>query len=786
MLIYHTPNGILCKQPLLRAQHMKNHVSPRRHSALKPCALAALLSLAAAPLAHAADSLANHLPKDSLAVAEWAGADALKTQYAGSNLQGVVDSTNLPSLLLKQITNAPIPYREGKGLSDQEQAILAAMWKYQGAIAILPVDFTAFANGGDIAPRAVYIINAENNGNARTLVTQLSETLADLKKQHPEMPPISIHPIVPPPQANSDTTPLVAILVGTLTPEELSAVDSRNASFAATDTYTKAAANFRKDAALNVLIDAPQILAAIEEGIAKDSDLTDAQRALAKNLIDPLGVRSLTTITYSAGFDGKEWSEKTLVGMTKDRHGLLSLVDFKPLTPDILKCIPKDTPSLNIVRLDLDRAFKDFHAIMEKSNPDDLKDFDQGVADMNQRLGFDLEKDLLAPLGDTWSVYRLGAAGDQNASFALINPLRDAKTFSPTIDKVATLGGAFLKVTNETVGDAKVWTIENPQLPISLAIADDKFIISSRLELDDVIAQLKAKSSLLDRPDFITLQKSLPQVPPQSLDFVDLKAVYAQSAAGLKELANEAAGQGIEIPPEAIPEPEKIAAFLTPGMSLTWQDDAGFHLEGKSAFPGAGILSLQQASLAPVVVLGAVTLYPSLISERQNAKMAAESSDERILLMGVMTYTSDTGNGKLPEDIAQLFPTLGGDASSLKSFVSPRSSTKPLEITPEQQSAANKDWKTIQKDLQQHCDFVLTATAIKMSDITNPSEFILIYPKPNVPNTGGTNIGFADGHVEVVSPTVLKSMVEQNNDARKALKLPPLKVDDNGHIIVAQ
>src|SRR5688572_1676395 len=60
-------------------------------------ALLLLISLAAAPLTRA-QPLADRLPADAILYVGWAGADKLGPAYAGSNLKGVLDASNLPEL----------------------------------------------------------------------------------------------------------------------------------------------------------------------------------------------------------------------------------------------------------------------------------------------------------------------------------------------------------------------------------------------------------------------------------------------------------------------------------------------------------------------------------------------------------------------------------------------------------------------------------------------------------------------------------------------------------------
>jgi len=706
-------------------------------------------------------TLAERMPGDAVAFAQWAGADALKGQYAGSNLQGIVDASSLPAVLEKQLTEMTIPGREKKGLSDQEHLLLGAVWKYPGAWSVLPMDGTPVAKGAEMVPRVVYLLDA--GADADAVAAAVTGELAELRKDSPEMPEVTVK--------KYDT--VVALVIGKLSAQEEGALSGGKDSLAKTEFFTKGSAEFRKDAAINVLVDGRKVIAAVEDAMAKDAAMADTDKAMAKKVIDVLGVRGLTTLSYSAGFEGKEWAEKTLIGMGKERKGVLTLVDVKPLEEAFLGAIPKDTASVNIWRLDLARAFKEFRAGMAEVDPAAAKDFDQQLKKANAGAGIDIEKDFLAPLGDVMALYRIGSAGDKQASFAFIHPLRDAKTMSETVDTLSTLAGALIKINNEEVAGAKVWTVENPQVPLSVAIAGERLVVCSRLELDDVLGQFKAKTSIVDRPEFAALRKALPQAGIQALDFVDMKAVYGQSEAGIKELAKSAGEQGLDLPEDAVPDVEAIGKFLTPGMSVAWTDEAGYHLEGRCAFPGAGIIGVQQASLAPVAVFGAATAFPSLMNARERANQTAEMANEHGIAQAAIVYSADNAD-KMPEHLAQL---VAGGMISPKSLVTKRSGTQPLVLTPEQQKAAEKDWHTIEKLVDEHCDFVYLG---KGTTNTIDSSVILIYTKPSLNLTGGLNATYFDAHSEFLRFGHVEEAFKATNDDRKKQKLPEIKMDEKG------
>ena len=112
-------------------------------------------------------------------------------------------------------------------------------------------------------------------------------------------------------------------------------------------------------------------------------------------------------------------------------------------------------------------------------------------------------------------------------------------------------------------------------------------------------------------------------------------------------------------------------------------------------------------------------------------------------------YTNDY-QGKTPPDFT---PLLKGDyLSNAKMLVSPTSGHKPPEI--------------IKGKLIGKIDYIFLAPSMRLADIPSPSQTIIAYEKPKINKNEGTNVLFADLHVEWLEMSRFNKLLK---DSQKAL-----------------
>ena len=111
-------------------------------------------------------------------------------------------------------------------------------------------------------------------------------------------------------------------------------------------------------------------------------------------MLDALGLNSLTSLSSVSGLDGEGWTSKSLLAMAGPPAGIFALTDGNPLSADSLAPIPKDATFALAGRLDLDRAYRGVSEIAGKIDPRVRLMMEQGLATVENHLGIDLSRDI--------------------------------------------------------------------------------------------------------------------------------------------------------------------------------------------------------------------------------------------------------------------------------------------------------------------------------------------------------------------------------------------------------
>src|SRR6202012_1038449 len=103
-----------------------------------------------------------------------------------------------------------------------------------------------------------------------------------------------------------------------------------------------------------------------------------------------LGLKGIKRAIWTEGFAGKDWSSQVFVAAPAPRNGLLgSLLNGKPLTEDLLKCIPENAAVAGAFHFDIAGLVDAIRTLASGIDPEIKKNVDQGFEQANQMLGMD-------------------------------------------------------------------------------------------------------------------------------------------------------------------------------------------------------------------------------------------------------------------------------------------------------------------------------------------------------------------------------------------------------------
>jgi hypothetical protein len=141
------------------------------------------------------------------------------------------------------------------------------------------------------------------------------------------------------------------------------------------------------------LIDAPQV---------KD----------AKAVVEMLGFDNAEALIYTLGLDAGGYVDKVLLALAGPPRGLVRLVSDRPLRPEDLTPIPRDAAFALAARVDLHQTLDVVLSSVERMSPETRSQVNQALDEMEEELGINLRRGVLASLGDMWCIYTSPGEGN--------------------------------------------------------------------------------------------------------------------------------------------------------------------------------------------------------------------------------------------------------------------------------------------------------------------------------------------------------------------------------------
>jgi hypothetical protein len=411
--------------------------------------------------------------------------------------------------------------------------------------------------------------------------------------------------------------------------------------------------------------------------------------------------------------------------------------------------------------------------VIRQSAPEEMADFEKSLAAAKAEIGVDIEKDLIATLGNEWINYR-GPTGTH--PFVLVHKLKDAATFSKTLEilaeKVNAAAGGKFQVEKLDAGTMEVTGIRLPQITIAWTVRGDYFYASTLEGITSAVEQVEKKGDPITlNPDFVKVLAALPQQKWMSLTYSEPATLYPGLYGAAMGLSAVARMRGLDLPGDLLPNPDRVAPFMPPGGSVSWMDADGLHMMGRSAFPGAGIVSGEVSApmAVGVAAMGTAILLPSLAKSRELAGRSLDAANLRGICNSAVIYSAEH-NDALPDHVGRLL--LEGMGPKL--LVSKRSGTKPLEMTDELKKLGETDFDAFCKKVDEHCDFVYLGKGMKSE---TDASIVLAFEKPGAWNHDGINLAFQDVHVEYTKWKSVPDVLKTTNEYLKKNNLTEVDID---------
>lgn len=698
--------------------------------------LLALLVILATPVLGRAQVLADRVPDDAILYIGWRGVDDPGKGFQGSNLQAVLKDSNLPEVfdefiprLLDRAAQQDKQTAEGIRIL---RAVMGPMWRHPSAIAFAGID-TQGPNG----PMPKFVLLSDAGQEAGALKGEIDALLRQAGQT-----PFPVHTVQ---QGN-----LVAIAVGYANANDAlpgGAAGGNAKSLAKNADFVSALAQVDKHAVITGYLNIEKLLAQVEQLVPFAGQ--EAQAGWPK-VRDALGLAGLKRVIWTEGFDGKDWSTRAFIAAPAPRKGMLpSLLDAPPLSDDIFKAIPEHATLAAAGHFDLNGFVTAIRKGITSLNPDAAPQIDQAVGQINQMLGMDLQKDLLASFGSEWAYYTdPTTAGKGLVGITIVNhpadPAKLEKALTNLEDFINRTAAQQLKQQQVTVkfqqvkiGGATIHYLGFPAIAPAWSIQDGNLYIALYPEVVAAAVENAGAhgASILDNKAFVSLRKKLGDHKASSIQFMDLPKLAPQSYPTwlvISRLSGVGDLLGVPAPVMILPPLKKLLTHLSAAGQIAWTEDDGVHVRGLSPFPGSEAFATDPGAIGgPQEAMLISVLLPALNRAREQANRVKSANNLRQIGLAAFMYANQQ-NGKLPKDFATLYKD---EDLHMEMFINPHTKTSaPAGLTPEQQQA----W------VNEHSDYVWNGAGKKN---TMGSDEPLAWEKPEGA-AQGLNILYGDGHVE--------------------------------------
>ena len=353
-------------------------------------------------------------------------------------------------------------------------------------------------------------------------------------------------------------------------------------------------------------------------------------------ILELTGLSDLQLILSETGLEGEGFVARSMLA-TKGRSGFLKLVDEPPLSAKELAIIPGDATLASAIRVSPKRLYNQMLELIGAVDPRAHEQFQAEVAGaLEEATGLDLEKDLLAHMGDTFALWNSPGQGGLlftglTLALELDNSAAFARSFEKAMGSLLELApkkqpnargrirrGVYIETIPapgtkiyfvNTVGDgmpfAPAWCVTNTHLLVSLF---------PQMLMATISRGPRLEGSLATHPRVRTAPEAV------ALTFMDGSRLFDSLYPALHLLAQLAAGemqrQGMDIHIGVLPTADSIKPHMTTETSTLAVRPDGLLLTRKGTIP---ILDPVLGMAMPL--LGAFPMF--MLQQRQVRAMQA-------------------------------------------------------------------------------------------------------------------------------------------------------------------
>ena len=377
-------------------------------------------------------------------------------------------------------------------------------------------------------------------------------------------------------------------------------------------------------------------------------------------VVDALGLKHLRYVALASGLDERVSVSKLIVADDGEAQGLLRLLNGEALTAADLKKVPRSAEAALVGRLDLGAVFDAGLEIAGAIEPRAAEQAAEALEGMKRQLGVSLRDDLLAGLGDTWTVYNSATDGG-----ALLTGLcaTVAVRDRAKIEKILELATRIAEsqrneerpefaLRTSKAGDDVIHYLQFLREPVPFApawcLTDGELIVAVTPQMVRVhLTRPADEATLAEVPEVATALKT---GDVTSLTYSDIRfgmeLFYSYANLGVTMGASALEKEtGIRADLAKFPTFASISRHLRPTVAVTRRSKHKWSAETYATGPSIG-----PGAIAGAGVVAALAL-PAVQSARATAREVQAKNSLRQCYLGFATHADAVQGGKFPQNI---------------------------------------------------------------------------------------------------------------------------------------
>ena len=567
-----------------------------------------------------AQPLADRVPQDVVFYVGWRGSSNFGPAYEASHLKAVLEASNL-----RKVFSEFLPALSQRVAKDEPEAgqALQRVTQIVTTLCRYPTAFMFNDVTEQGMPRVVLICQAGEE--AQALHAQLQALLTEA-----EDVPVPVHVFV-----EGD---LAGLAIG-YAQGELKLPGAGEAPLQSLDNsegFRTTVERMQADPVVVYYADVQRVLALIDRAVQQNADENSA--AQWAKVRDASGLSGIRRIIHAAGFEGKDWASHSFIGAPPPRKGIVALLDGSSLPDELLRSVPSNATFAAAGSFDLAKLVEQVRSVAGAIDAEAQAQIDKGLGAATLMIGRNVQKDILEPLGEHWLVYMAPTIGGSNPlGVVMVNQLRDPKRAEQGLSSLWVFGRnmAATAMKDEDVivrgheikiNDLLVRYVGVPLVAPSWAIKDGRLYVGLFPQVVSSAAEQErsGEKSILENDRFMKLRQRLGgDRKLTGFMYADLPATapegYLTTLALSRLLFGFAELHDVRAPEPVLPPLHVLLRHLTAAGAVSWVDETGWHRKSVTPFPGAALLSSQQALAAGSSGVALSVIVPSLTRARETA-----------------------------------------------------------------------------------------------------------------------------------------------------------------------